>query len=88
MRLFTVLIIQSNCSYIFNLILDRATVFVKICSLFVEITPHHVDKLSFDIYLLITVHFCFPNLDRKFFFDFSVDCPDVFLIFQQISLFF
>ena len=29
--------------------------------------PHLVDKLSFDIYLLITVHFCFPNLDKKFF---------------------
>ena len=33
----------------------------------VEITPHLVDELSFDVYLLITVHFCFPNLDKKFF---------------------
>ena len=39
----------------------------KFCSSVVEITPHLVDKLSFDIYLLITVHFCFPNLDKKFF---------------------
>ena len=64
MRSHPVLIIQSNCSYIFALILDWATVFVKICWSVVEITPHFVDKLSFDIYLLITVHFCFS---KKFF---------------------
>ena len=32
-----------------------------------EITPHLVDKLTFDIYLLIIVHICYPNLDKKFF---------------------
>ena len=61
MRSHLFLIIQSNCSYIFALILDWATVFVKICRSVVEIMPHLVDKLSFDIYLLITVHFCFPK---------------------------
>ena len=64
MRSHPVLIIQSTCSYILALILDWATVFVKICWSVVEITPHFVDKLSFDIYLLITVHFCFS---KKFF---------------------
>ena len=39
----------------------------KIFSSVAEITPHLVDKLSFDIYLLIRVHICFPNLDKKFF---------------------
>ena len=39
----------------------------KFFSSVVEITPHLVDNLSFDIYLLITVHFCFPNLDKKIF---------------------
>ena len=39
----------------------------KFCSSVVEITPHFVDKLSFDTYLLITIHFCFLNLDKKFF---------------------
>ena len=61
MRSHPVLIIQSNCSYIFALILDWATVFVKICWSVVEIVPRLVDKSSFDIYLLITVHFCFPK---------------------------
>ena len=56
MRSHPVLINQSNCSYIFDLILDWATVYVKICLSVVEIMPHLVDKLSFDIYLLITVH--------------------------------
>ena len=61
MRSHSVLIIQSNCSDIFDLILDWATVFVKICWSAVEIMPHLVDKLSFDIYLLIAVHFRFPK---------------------------
>ena len=30
-------------------------------------TPHLVDKLSCDIYLLITVHLCFLKSDKKFF---------------------
>ena len=68
MRSHPVLINQSNCSYIFDLILDWATVYVKICLSVVEIMPHLVDKLSFDIYLLITVHFCFP---KKFFYWFQ-----------------
>ena len=54
-------------SYIFALNLDWVTVLVIICSSVVGITTHLVDNLSFDIYLLITVHFCFPNLDKKFF---------------------
>ena len=61
------LILFLFCSCIFALSLDWATVFAKIFSSFVEIIPHLVDKLPFDIYLLIAVHFCFPNLDKKFF---------------------
>ena len=49
------LILLLFCSYNFALSLDWVTVFVEI------------DNLSFDIYLLITVKFCFPNLDKKFF---------------------
>ena len=59
------LILFLFCSYIFALSLDWATVFF--CSSTVQITPHLVDKLFFDIYLLITEHFYFPNLDKKFF---------------------
>ena len=33
----------------------------------VEITPRLLDKLSFDIYLLIIANVCFLNLDKKFF---------------------
>ena len=68
MRLHPVLIIQSNCSYILALILDWATI---ICSSVLETTLHLVVKLSFDIYLLITVQFCSPNLDKKFFYWFQ-----------------
>ena len=59
------LILFLFCSYIFALSLDWATVFFLLSV--VEITPYLLDKLFFDIYLLIAVHFYFPNLDKKFF---------------------
>ena len=55
------------CSYIFALSLHWATVFAKIFLISCWNSPNLVDKLSFDIYLLITVHFCFPNLNKKIF---------------------
>ena len=57
----------SCCSYLVLIFLLKLQYFLKFCSSVVEITPHLVDKLSFDIYLLITVHLCFLNLDKKFF---------------------
>ena len=77
-----VLIIQSNCSYIFASILDWATVFVKICWSVAEITPHLADKLSFEIYLLITVHFCSP---KKFFLLISALFVLMFFLCSSIS---
>ena len=54
------------CSYIFALSLDWATVFVKI--LFISCWNYTSPcRLFIFWYLLITVHFCFPNLDKKFF---------------------
>ena len=57
----------SCCSYLVLIFLLKLQYFSKFCSSVVEITPHLVDKLSFDIYLLITVHLCFLNLDKTFF---------------------
>ena len=71
------------CSYIFALSLDGAPNLSKFCSSVVSIIPHLLDKLSFDIYLLITVHLCFQNLDKKgFSIDFNHDCSYFVLIFQ------
>ena len=39
----------------------------KFCLSVLEITPHLVDKLSVDIFMVITVYLCFPNLDRNWF---------------------
>ena len=73
------------CSYIFALSLDWATVFF--CLSVVEITPHLVDKLFFDIYLLITVHFYFPNLDKKFFVLISALIVIILFLFSSKSHF-
>ena len=55
------------CSYFVLVFLLKLQYLSKFSSSVVEITPHLVDKLSFDIYLLITVHLCFLKLDKKFF---------------------
>ena len=55
------------CSYFVLVFLLKLQYLSKFCSSVVEITPHLVDKLSFDIYLLITVNLCFLKLDKKFF---------------------
>ena len=58
----------SHCSYfVLIFLLIELQYLSKFFSSVVEITPHLENKLSFDIYLLITVNFCFPNLDKKFF---------------------
>ena len=79
------LILFLFCSCIFALSLDWATVFAKIFSSFVEIIPHLVDKLPFDIYLLIAVHFCFPNLDKKFFVLISASIFLILFLFSSKS---
>ena len=62
------LILFLFCSYIFAFQVQIELQYLsKLCSSVVEITPHLVGKLFFDIYLLITVHLGFPSLDKKFF---------------------
>ena len=51
----------------------------------VEITPHLVDKLPFDIYLLITVHFSFPNLDKIVFVLISALLVHILFLFSSKS---
>ena len=54
------------CSYIFALSLHWATAFVKM--LFISCWNYALPwRLFISWYLLIAVHFCFPNLDKMFF---------------------
>ena len=72
------------CSYIFVLSLDWATVFVKI--LFISCWNYTSPcRLFISWYLLITVHFCFPNLDKKFFVLISALTVFILLLFSSKS---
>ena len=72
------LILFFFCPYIFALSLDWATVFVKI--LFISCWNYTSPcRLFISWYLLITVHFCFPNLDKKFFV--LISALTVFILF-------
>ena len=76
------------CSYIFALSFDWATVFVKI--LFTSSWNYTSPcRLLISWYLIVNyIHFCFPNLVKKFFVLISALNVLIVLILQSISLFF
>ena len=73
-------------SYFLLIFLIQAKIFVKILFISCWNYTHLVDKLALDIYLLITVYFRFPNLDKMIFVLISVLIVLILFLFSSKSL--